>query len=210
MNRRDFVASGIAALLLAPAVARAQVRSGKDFTLLTPPRPVITGERIEIIEFFYYGCPICYETQPHLSRWLNGAPDHIALRRVPALSIEGWTPFAKLFYTLEMMGEIQRLHWPVYDNFHFDNVRLNDEKIMVEWIARNGVDKEKFEQLYASPQVEAKLEESREMMKDYDIRAVPTFVVDGKYVTSARVAGGTRQLLQVVDQLVRQARTERR
>jgi len=210
MNRRDFVATGFAALLLAPAAARAQLRSGREYTELDPARPVATGERIEIIEFFYYGCPVCYETQPHLARWLTGAPEQIALRRVPALSSEGWGPFAKLFYTLELTGDIQRLHWPVYDNFHFDNIRLNDEKTMTEWIARNGVDREKFVQLYASPEVEAKLEESRRMMDTYDVRAVPTFVIDGKYVTSARLAGGTRQLLRVVDQLVRRARTERR
>lgn len=210
MDRRDFVATGFAALLLAPASARAQFRSGREYTQLDPARPVATGERIEIIEFFYYGCPVCYETQPHLARWLTGAPEQIALRRVPAVSSEGWGPFAKLFYTLEMTGDIHRLHWPVYDNFHFDNVRLNDEKIMLEWMARNDVDSEKFARLYASPEVEAKLEESNQMMKTYDVRSVPTFVIDGKYLTTARLAGGTAQWLQVVDLLVRRARSERR
>ena len=78
------------------------------------------GSRVEIIEFFYYGCPVCYETEPLLSRWLVSAPEYVSVRRVPALITEAGEPFARLYYTLEALGEIERLHWPVYDNFHFD------------------------------------------------------------------------------------------
>jgi len=97
-----------------------------------------------VIEFFYYGCPVCYETEPFLSRWLVSAPEYVELRRVPALSSEAWGPFAKLFYTLDALGQISRLHWPVYDSFHFEDVRLNDEKIMADWAVRNGIDASVF------------------------------------------------------------------
>jgi thiol:disulfide interchange protein DsbA len=203
------LAAGLAVCLFAAGTALAQLPSKTQYTRLDPPRPVATGPRIEVIEFFYYGCPICYELQPHMSRWLIGAPNYIAHRRVPVLSSEGWEPFAKLFYTLESMGELARLHWPVYDNFHFDGVQLNQEKVMLDWVARNGIDRDKFAAVYNSDAIKAKLDETRALMKTYDVRGVPTIVVDGKYVSSARMAGGTRQLMQTVDELVRQARKER-
>ncbi len=201
-----FLASAFA--LLAGA-ASAQIQLGREFQRVEPPHPTPAGNRVEVIEFFYYGCPVCYETEPFLSRWLGTAPEYVALRRVPALSTEAWGPLAKLFYTLDALGQIGRLHWPVYDSFHFEDVRLNDEKIMADWAVRNGIDRQRFLETYGSPEVAAKVTLARELLKAYDVRGVPTFIVDGKFLTSARLAGGTRQVVQVVDQLVRLAREER-
>ena len=212
MTARRIAAIWLAALALAFAAAGAfgQANVRPEVVRLDPPRPVATGERIEVIEFFYYGCPICYELQPHMTRWLaTHAPGYIALRRVPALSSEGWETLAKLYFTLEAIGEVNRLHWPVYDNFHFDGKLLNDEKVMLEWVGQNGIDAKKFGEIYASPAMQVKLAETRELMKTYDVRAVPTIIVDGKYLSSARLAVGTRQLMQIVDELVRQAKSER-
>ena len=197
------------AFALFAGAASAQIQLGREFQRVEPPHTAAADNRVEVIEFFYYGCPVCYETQPFLSRWLGTAPEYVALRRVPALSTETWEPFAKLFYTLETLGQIGRLHWPVYDNFHFEDVKLNDEKIMADWVARNGIERQKFTDTYASPEVAAKVAQARELLKAYDVRGVPTFIVDGKFLTSARLAGGTQQVIQVVDHLVKLAREER-
>jgi thiol:disulfide interchange protein DsbA len=197
------------AFALLAGTASAQIQLGREFQRVEPPRPTLAGNRVEVIEFFYYGCPVCYETEPFLSRWLGTVPEYVALRRVPALSTEAWGPLAKLFYTLDALGQIDRLHWPVYDSFHFEDVRLNDEKIMADWAARNGIDRRRFLGTYGSPEVAAKVAQARELLKAYDVRGVPTFIVDGKFLTSARLAGGTQQVVQVVDQLVRLAREER-
>jgi thiol:disulfide interchange protein DsbA len=194
-----------AGMALLPFGAYAQT----EFQRIEPPHAVAATGRVEVIEFFYYGCPVCYETEPFLSRWLGSAPDYVAIRRVPALSSETWEPFAKLYYTLETLGQVERLHWPVYDNFHFDDMKLNDEKVMVDWAARNGIEREKFVQTYASRAVADKLAQARELLTSYDVRAVPTFIVDGKFLTSARLAGGTERVVQVLDRLVRLAREER-
>jgi protein dithiol oxidoreductase (disulfide-forming) len=201
---------GALAVALAAAGALGQTHVRPEVVRLDPPRPVATGERIEVIEFFYYGCPICYELEPHMTRWLaTQAPGYVALRRIPALSSEGWETLAKLYFTLEAIGEVSRLHWPVYDSFHFDGKLLNEEKVMLEWVGHNGIDAKQFAEIYGSPAIQAKLAQSRELMKAYDVRGVPTIVVDGKYLSSARLAGGTRQLMQIVDELVRQAKSER-
>lgn len=200
--------------LLAPALAllafgaSAQVEPAREFQRLDPPHQA-AGGRIEVIEFFYYGCPVCYETEPSLSRWLGSAPDYVAVRRVPALSSEAWEPFAKLYYALEALGQVERLHWPVYDAFHFEDLKLNDEKVMVEWATRNGMEREKFVRAYASQAVADKIALARELLRSYGVRAVPTFIVDGKFLTSARLAGGTEQVVRVLDRLVRLAREER-
>ena len=210
VRRIAAICLGTVALALAAAGALGQTTVRPEVIRLDPPRPVATGERIEVIEFFYYGCPICYELQPHMTRWLaTQAPGYVALRRIPALSSEGWETLAKLYFTLEAIGEVSRLHWPVYDNFHFDGKLLNEEKVMFEWVGGNGIDTKKFAEIYGSQDIQAKLAQSRELMKAYDVRGVPTIIVDGKYLSSARLAGGTRQLMQVVDELVRQARSER-
>jgi thiol:disulfide interchange protein DsbA len=198
-----------AALLLFALNAWAQFQPGREFQRLEPPHPAALDGRIEVIEFFYYGCPVCYETEPFLSRWLGTAPDYVAIRRVPALSSEAWEPLAKLFYTLEALKQVERLHWPVYDNIHFEDLKLGDEKVMFDWAARNGIEREKFVQTYGSQTVAEKIAQARELLKAYGVRAVPTFIVDGKFLTSARLAGGTEQVVQVLDHLVSLAREER-
>jgi len=201
----------VAVLCCAATMVQAQVQyqAGREYVRLDPPRPVATGSRIEVLEFFYYGCPICYEFQPHLSRWIFQAPDYVSLQRIPVLSSENWEPFAKMYYALDSLGEVGRLHWPVYDNFHFDGVKLNEVKVMIDWVSRNGVDRDKFIGALESGEVKARLEQSRDLVKNYEVRAVPAVVVDGKYLTSARLAGGTRQLALVLDFLVKMARTQR-
>lgn len=212
MNARRIAAIWLGALALALATAGAfgQTPVRGEIVRLDPPRPVATGERIEVIEFFYYGCPICYELEPHMTRWLaTQAPGYVALRRIPTLSSEGWETLAKLYYTLEATGDIGRLHWLIYDNFHFDGKPLNEEKVMLDWVGQNGIDANKFTQIYGSQEIKAKIAHSRELMNAYGVRGVPTIVVDGKYLSSARLAGGTRQLMQVIDELVRRAKGER-
>lgn len=202
-----------ALLLLACSLQAAAQRlpvQGRDYVVLDPPQPVETGERIEIIEFFYYGCPVCYESQPHIARWLLKTGPAVALRRVPAVSSEGWEAFAKTYYALEATGNLQRLHWPVFDNHHFDGKRLNEVKNLLEWLAQNGVDQNKFLEAMNSPEVAAKVAAAQKMLETYNVRGVPTLVVDGKYATSARMANGVKEMMDVVEFLVQRASKERK
>jgi thiol:disulfide interchange protein DsbA len=191
------------------AAAQTPIQLNREYTRLEPAQAATVPGKIEVIEFFYYGCPICYELEPVLSRWQSIAPDYVKLTRIPALSSENWESFAKLFYALEATGDLGRLHFPIYDNFHFDSIKLNDEKVMLEWITRNKVDAQKFTEAYASDGVKAKVETARKLMHDFNIRSVPTLIVDGKFVTSARLAGSTRQIPSVLNQLIEVARKER-
>lgn len=193
----------------APVRVVPSLQAGRDYLRIDPPRPTASGSKIEVIEFFYYGCPVCYETEPLLARWSANAPADVVLVRVPALATASWENFARLFYTLEAMGELKRMHWPVFEGFHFDNLSLSEEPVMFDWASRNGIDRQKFIDTYRSPAIDAKVAEARELIRTYGVKAVPSVVVDGRFLTTARMAGGPRGLMPVVDRLIESARKER-
>ncbi len=212
---KTLLARVVATLLLAAACGAAFAQAGvpnvgREYRVLNPPRPVTTGPRIEVIEFFYYGCPVCYEAQPHIARWLMTTGSDVVLRRIPATTAESGEAFALTFYALESAGLLARLHWPLYDNHHFDDMRLHEEKNLLAWLGRSGVDAERFRALRNSADVKARVAAGQKVFELYDVRGVPTFAVDGKYITSATMARGVPQLMKVVEHLVGLARTDRR
>ena len=129
--------------------------------------------------------------------------------RVPAAFTESSESFARTFYALGAMNQIARLHWPLYDNHHFDGKALNEEKNVTDWVSGNGVDRARFTELWGSAQVKAQVDAAKKALVTYDVKGVPTFVIDGKYQTSARMAGGTKEMLRVVEYLVERAASER-
>jgi len=198
---------GILLSIAAFGLAHAQPVAGKEYQVLEPARPTQAGPAIEVIEFFYYGCPVCYEAQPHIARWLLGAGPGVSLKRVPAVS-DAWVTFARVYYALETTGLLARLHWPVYDNHHFDGKRLNEDKNLLAWLSANGVDADRFKLAFDSHEVTTRVDEARKMLNTYNVQGVPTLVVDGRYVTSARMAGGVKEMMDVLDFLVARAREE--
>lgn len=199
--------------MLAAACGYAQSQAApvlnRDYVRIAPPLPAASGDQIEVVEFFYFGCPVCYELEPMFSRWSENLPGGVVMRRVPALANANWENFARLFYTLEFMGEVSRLNWPIYESIHFEEVSLNVEPVMIKWLSGKGIDSGQFLQIYRSPEVEAKLVEARELIRRYGVKGVPSIAVDRKFQTSARMAGGTRQLMPLVERLIDLARKER-
>jgi thiol:disulfide interchange protein DsbA len=187
---------------------RAQPVAGREYIVLEPPRQVQSGDKIEVLEFFYYGCPVCYEAQPHIARWQLDAGAGVTLKRVPAVS-DAWVTFARVYYALEATGLLARLHWPIYDNHHFDGKRLNEDKNLLDWLGSNGVDSARFKQALDSHEVTIRVEEARKMLDTYNVKGVPSMVVDGRYLTSASLAGGVKEMMGVLEFLVARAREER-
>lgn len=163
-----------------------------------------------MIEFFYYGCPVCYESQPHIARWLAGSGADVSLTRVPSAFTAESESYALTFYALQSGGMLAQLHGPVYENHHFDDRRLSEEKNLLDWLARNGVDAERFREVRNSDENRTRVAEGRRIFEAYDVKGVPAFAVDGRYLTSARLANGVKEMMDVVDYLVGRAREERR
>jgi thiol:disulfide interchange protein DsbA len=200
---------GAISFLLVFAVQAQSFNEGEHYAVLEPPRAVASGSKVEVIEFFYYGCPVCYEAEPLVVRWLSRKSGEVQFLRVPAVPNERWAGFARTFYALEEIGELARLNWPLYDNHHFDGRRLDEEANLLRWLAGNGVDAQRFREIRDSPAVAAKVAKAKAMLEDFGIKRVPTFIVGGRYVTSARDAGGAPELMQVVDFLVERAQDKK-
>ncbi len=182
---------------------------GHDYTLLKNPQPVATGNKIEVLEFFWYRCPHCFQLEPGLDKWVKTLPRDVQVRRVPTVFREDWMPGAKIYYTLEQMGLLGTLHNKVFNAYHLEHLNLNDPAVLGSWIAKQGVDRKKFEAIYHSFSIQAKATQGAKLSQNYGITGVPAFVVDGKYSTSMSMTGSEPRLFEVLDQLIDKARSER-
>ncbi|MBL8383161.1 MAG: thiol:disulfide interchange protein DsbA/DsbL [Burkholderiales bacterium] len=212
IDRRHFLAAGAAAALAAPA-ARAQRRppdAGIDYKVLDVAQPVETAGKIEVMEFFWYGCPHCNAFEAPLSAWTKKAPADVAFRRLPAQFNAVWAQHARLYYALEAIGEVERVHRKVFDAIHVEQQRLSDEGEMIAWGSKNGIDRDKFGEALRSQPVANRMAVARQTLIAYRIDGVPAMAVAGRYLTAPSIVGSHERCLQVVDFLIEQERRARR
>jgi len=202
------------ALLAAPLVSRTafgqeiRARQNIDYRLI-PRQPIETGDQIEVIDFFWYGCPYCNELQPLLEEWIKHKPDDVAIRRIPAVRRDTWAPHARIYYTLQQLGELERLHQAVYHGYHVDLLHMSKADVMAQWAVRNGIDRKRWTDAYFSPESDAGVERALEATKRYQIQGTPSLVVDGRYLTSSSMTPTMRDVIRVLDDLIRLARRDR-
>lgn len=182
---------------------------GHDYSVVTPPHAVSTGKKIEVLEFFWYRCPHCFQLEPSLEKWLKTLPGDAQIRRVPATFRADWMPAAKLYYTLEQMGLLNRLHGKVFNAYHIQNLDLNNPDVLGDWIAKQGVDRKKFEAVFRSFSTQSRAMQGGQLATAYGISGVPFFIIDGKYASSVSMTGSEKRLFEVLDQLIVKARAER-
>jgi len=180
-----------------------------DYRVLSRTQPVPRGNRIEVIEFFFYPCPYCNELAPEVERWQKTLPPDVVFRRSPVVRHDSWVPLAKIYFALETLGEVARLHLAVYQSYHTDHLQINREPVVETWAANNSLDGAKFMASYRSAEVQLKVDLARKMTLDYEVQAMPSFVVDGRYITSTSMTSNVPQVLSVVDALIRFARKNR-
>jgi thiol:disulfide interchange protein DsbA len=200
---------GLLALALALGTGPVAAQAKPSYKPLATPQAVETGDRIEVIEFFWYGCPHCFDLEPFLRKWTAQLPKDVEFRRIPAVPTERWLPNARTYYTLEALGLVEKLHGEVFDAIHIDRVNLNDEKTQLDWMAKKGVDRDKFAEAWKSFSVQSKTKRAVQLTQAYDVSGVPTLVVDGKYATSLSMTGSPEGLMKTLDELIVKARAER-
>lgn len=196
-------------LWFTPAIAVAQFQEGVHYQDIAFPQAVETGEKIEVREFFWYGCPHCYDLEPGLKRWLKTLPANAQFILLPAVTPR-WEPHARVFYAFEALGMRGKLHVPFFDAIHKDKRKLNDLDSMAAFAAEQGVDKDAFRRAYRSFGVNLQVEQARKVGEAYLINSVPILIVDGKYLTSPRMAGGSSEMLKLLDYLIGKAAGERK
>lgn len=233
MKRRDFVSrtaagglwAGLGAAAWAQAPAAGAYVEGQHYVRLSQPVGVSApAGKIEVVEFFWYGCSHCYAFEPALDAWVKQLPADVVFRRVPVLFRRN--PFSihqRIFYTLEAMGQLGRLHRKVFDAIHGEKNLLDTEVAVGDFMVKNGVDRVQFQSAFTSFGVltksckaDQKLEDCKDsrLAQAYKIDGVPALGVQGRYYTSPALAGGDRvpeaegqrRSLAIADQLIARVR----
>ena len=191
-------------MLAAPAFAQVQ---GQDYQLLTPPQPAADQGKVEVIEFFSYGCPHCYALQPHVVKWAAELPANVAFTRVPvSFGRREWGQLSRAYYALEATGDLARLDDALFEGIHKEQKPLFDEDSLAAWAAAHGVEAGKFRAAFQSPGVSAQAMRAEQLSREYKVNSVPRLFVDGKYV----VLGKTHEeMLKIARQLVDKSAAER-
>jgi thiol:disulfide interchange protein DsbA len=196
----------VAVLLAACTQATAEPVAGKDYQVIDPPVPTAAPNKIEVIEFFYYGCPHCYQLEPHLKSWLKQKPADVEFKTQPAVFRESWLPLTKAYFALEATGDLARLHEKLFAALHDQNVPISTDDALFDWVEKQGVDRDKFADVYKSFGVQGKTQRAVQMTKEYRIAGTPSMVIDGKYITSGSMTGSHESMMKVVDYLIAKAR----
>lgn len=199
----------VAAGCLAGAAQAQEVRARQNLEYrLIAPQPV-AGDAIEVIDFFWYGCPYCHELEPALDEWIKRKPADVTVRRIPVMLRDTWAPHARIYYTLELLGEAERLHGAVYRGYHLEELHMSKPEVMEQWAVKHGIERRRWLDAYFSPEVDARIARAAQATKRYDVQGTPTVVVDGRYLTSSSMTPTVRGVLPVVEDLIRLARQKR-
>lgn len=195
--------------LAAVSSVRADIVEGRDYIVLPEPRPTESSKNIEVLEFFWYGCPHCNDLHPLIKAWQKKMPKDVSFRYVPAVFRANWVVGSKTFYALEALGVRDKLHDKVYDAIHLDKIDLSKEDVLFDWMAKQGIERPKFIDAYNSFSVQNQATRSTQMSKDYNLSGVPALVVDGRYLTSGRMGGTPQDTIRTLEELIVKVRKER-
>ncbi|MGR9086362.1 MAG: thiol:disulfide interchange protein DsbA/DsbL [Gammaproteobacteria bacterium] len=174
------------------------------YETITPPQPTHNPDKIEVIEFFWYGCPHCYSFEPVLEAWLKKKPDNVEFIRQPAVFSELWGKHAKAYFVAEALGVVDKVHADFFDALQNKKQKLETEEQLIKFFADHGVKESDFRDAYNSFLVDAKMRQAATMPARYGITGVPALVINGKYKTNGTLAGSHEGMIDVVDRLIRQ------
>ena len=206
MKRREFTcalaAAGMALGASPVAQAQAGFTEGKDYVKLGTPAPTSSPGKIEVVEFFWYGCPHCNVFEPQLDAWSKKVPADVAFRRVPVAFTALHETHARVFYALEAMGQVEAMHRKVFAAIHQQRKRLDKEADIVAFMAENGVDGAKFTEAFKSFGVATKVRQAKSLSEAYKIDGVPSMGIQGRFFTSGSLAGSNERALATTEYLI--------
>jgi len=215
LKRRDFSCLLAASALPTLALAQGAPIEGKQFTRLSQSLPTTPG-KIEVVEFFWYGCAHCFAFDPILEAWVKGLPADVSFRRVHVGFNAMIKLHQKMFFALEAMGKAAEVHYAVFNAFHRDRLDLSDEASITAMVGKLGIDKAKFKEAFNSFGVQSKCLQAIKMSENFRIDGVPALGVGGKFLTSPSQAGQRgqseialgQQAVAVADHLIKLVRAK--
>ena len=180
-----------------------------NFFPLLVEQPVRTGDQIEVLEIFWYGCPHCYALEPYLKKWLKNKPEFVEFVQLPAVRNRSWEFDARVFYTFVALGLIDELHEAYFDAIHKDRKRMKNVEQVASWAQEQGVDPQLIMDTFNSFGVDSMLANATQMSGRYEADGVPTIIIDGKYRTTVSLAGGHNEIIDLINYLAQRAKSER-
>ena len=174
------------------------------YETLAPAQPVQNPDKIEVIEFFWYGCPHCYHLEPSVAAWLKTKPANVEFIRQPAIFSELWGKHAKAFFTAEALGLQDKLHADFFDAIQNKRQKLENEEELLKFFTDHGVATEDFRNAYRSFAVDAKMRQAESLAPRYGITGVPALIVNGKYRVTGQTAKSQENMFTVTNQLIQQ------
>jgi thiol:disulfide interchange protein DsbA len=207
--RHALAAISLGLLAVAASASPANPQNGTDYRTLEQAQPTDTGKKVEVVEFFWYNCPHCNAFEPLLQGWIKTLPKDVSFRRAPVAFQESFVPQQRLYYTLEAMGLVEKLHAKVFNAIHNEKQNLARPEAILEWVAQQGVDKDKFVAQYNSFTVATKAGKAAQLQNAYKVEGVPALGIAGRFYTDGSLAGNMPRALQVVESLVADVRAGR-
>ncbi len=203
---------GIALVLLAGLALSLSTRAqeepfieGGHYELLDEVQAVQTGDKVEVVEMFWYRCPHCYRLEPYIIDWLKNIPENAEYVPMPALLNPRWEFDARVYYTFEALGVVDPLHALYFDAIHKHRQNMDTVEKLAAWAEGNGVDGQAIQNTFTSFAVENRLNLAGVMSRKYGITGVPAIIIDGRYRTSVSLAGGHDKLIEVINFLIEKA-----
>ena len=203
LRRRLIVAAALAPVALP---LRAQNAATAPYTTLRGALPVENPAKIEIAEFFWYGCPHCYTLEPVLEAWLPKLPPDAYFRRIPAVFNERWAHDAAIFYAFESLGVLEKVHRPFFDAIHQDRLRTDNPAALAEWLTKQGIDPRKFDATMKSFGVQSKTKRAAQITAGSQIDGTPALMVQGRFTISAEQGRSREGMLANADRLIPEVR----
>jgi protein dithiol oxidoreductase (disulfide-forming) len=203
---KKFTRTSLFALSMAIAATfnPAQAVESVGYELVTPTQPTHDVSKVEVIEFFWYGCPHCFDFEPTLAKWVKTLPKNVEFIRQPAVFSELWGKHAKAYYTAEALGVVDKVHQDFFDAIQIKKEHLETEEQLAKFFTAHGVAEADFKKMYNSFPVDMKVRQAATKAALYGISGVPAIVINGKYKTSGPLAGSHEKMIEIMDKLIAQ------
>lgn len=177
--------------------------AGSDYEVLSKPVKTMSGDKIEVLEFFWYGCPHCFKFEPSLSKWVKALPSNVSFTRIPAPLNPKWMVHTKAYYALEVMGKAEEYHSEIFNAMHIKKKRLFTADKLIDFLASQGVDKKLLSDTMNSFAVEMRARKAAQLSRDYQLHGVPMLAVNGKYLVTGEKAGSYQKMLDIAAYLIK-------
>ena len=183
--------------------SQAEFVAGKNYIVLDKPVEIETGDQVEVRELFFYFCGHCFNINPFLHNWLKTMDSSAQFVLQPAIfPSPDWVHAATMFYVLEELGELDRLHEALFNAYHMQKLQLNTQQDFVTWLSLSGLDEQKANKVYESFSVKVAVNRAKASTYKYRIPGVPAFIINGKYLVNATSAGSQEKIFDVIDYLI--------